>query len=90
MKFGCVLLVLGAAVPVLPCSTLGLDLAHWWQPARPTGCLQQKGTLELRQHRACSPAYCCVCLPPCGITLQPAVCLSKLWGPLTASLAMLG
>ena len=33
MKFGCVLLVLGAAVPVLPCSTLGLDLAHWWQPA---------------------------------------------------------
>ena len=50
MKFGCVLLVLGAAVPVLVCSTLSLDLAHCWQLARPTGCSQQRGTLGLQQH----------------------------------------
>ena len=50
MKFGCVLLALGAAVPVLFCSTLSLDVAHWCQPAWPTGCLQKRGTLRLQQH----------------------------------------
>ena len=75
MKFGCVLLNLGAAVPALFCSTLGLG--SWVAAAWPTGCLQQRGTLELQ--RALSLL---THLLPC--LLPPSVAFASLSNQLSA------